>query len=269
MTHTSRLSGVGQLIDALGLPEEPMGIFYSGRAPAAGVAPRAQVPLSRRNETSGDGINWTACVLGKVRRARREKKAAYFDESRYGCPGGAFFMGFKPGYEPFEPSLISTGIQDKFEGERYVDSPETGKVFYDGFEPPGAAGPVLVIQPLSLFKEGEQPELVAMFPDRNALVGLTALTTFVTGDPEAVRAPFGVGCCSLISWPRKYLLQGKHQAVMGCFDINCIKYLNREELIYVVSFGLFEKMLAQWPESLLGTRAWQRLNRGSQDQRMK
>ena len=142
------------------------------------------------------------------------------------------------------------------EGERYVDSPETGKVFYEAFEPPKATGPVLLIQPLSLFKNNEQPEIVVFFPNRQTMIGLNALTVFLTSNPEAVRIPFGVGCCGLISWPRKFLLQGKLRAVIGGFDINCIKYLKKNELTYAIPFELFMEMLEKWPQSMLGTRAW-------------
>lgn len=247
------------LLNALGLTETPMGIFYTDQAPGSGYAPKAQVSLAHLAESPDGGIHWNSCVLGKIRRARRDKTAAYFDHTRYGCLGGAFFMGFKPDYEKFEPALLSTGIPGQFPGESYVDSPETGKAFYDAFEPPRAGGRVLVIQPLDLFRKNEQPELVAFFPDPRVLIGLNALTTFVTRDPEAVRTPFGVGCCNLVSWPRKLLRQGQQKAVVGCFDINSLKYLKKNELTYVIPYDLFRRMLDQWPDSLLGTRAWQRL----------
>ncbi|BBO82555.1 hypothetical protein DSCO28_31210 [Desulfosarcina ovata subsp. sediminis] len=247
------------LMEALGLTQEPLGIFYTDRQPSSGYAPRAQVSLGRLAEASDGEMHWNSCVLGKVRRACRENKAAYFDHTRYGCLGGAFFMGFKPHYEDFEPDLLSTGIPGRFEGERYVDGPETGKAFYDGFEPPRATGRFLVIQPLGLFKKDEQPELVAFFPGPGALIGLNGLTTFVTSDPQAVCTPFGMACCNLIAWPRKLLCMGEQKAVVGCFDINGLKYLKTGGLTYVVPFRLFKRMVAVWPESVLGTRAWERL----------
>jgi len=127
------------LMAALGTTEEPMGIFYTSEKPANGLCPRPQTPLHSLSENGNGEINWNSCVLGKVRRARREKVPAYFDQEHYGCLGGAFFMGFKPCYESFEPALLSTGIPGKMTGEYYVDSPETGRRFYDGFEPPKAS----------------------------------------------------------------------------------------------------------------------------------
>lgn len=246
-------------MEALGITEEPMGIYYTDKTPATGFTPKKQISLSRLPEESDGEMNWISCVLGKIRRARREKAAAYFDQEHYGCLGGAFFMGFKSYYEDFEPSLLAAGIPGKMDGEQYVDSPEVGKAFYDAFKPPKATGSVLVIQPLSLFKENEQPELVVFFPDREAMIGLNALTVFLTSDPEAIQMPFGQGCCGLISWPRRLQQEGKTKAVIGAFDINCLKYLKNNELTYTIPFNLFLDMLEKWPRSLLGTKAWKRI----------
>lgn len=258
---------LGAFMDALGMSEEPMGLMYTDRRPARGFTPRAQTPISQlaeqragQKDKAGEAtMDWVSCMLGKLRRARRKKAPAYFDQEHYGCQGAAFFMGFKPWYEPFEPALVSTGIPGKFPGERYADSPETGKRFYDNFEPPAASGPVLIIQPLSLFREHEQPELVIMFPDFHPLIGLNALTVFLTGDMHAVRMPFGVGCCTVVSWPRKFLARGETCAVVGGYDINMIKYLKHGQLTYTVPYALFQSMVEKWPMAMPGTKAWKRL----------
>lgn len=244
---------------ALGLPEEPLGLYYTDSRPAFGFSPRPQTPLSQLPKENDGNLNWTSCLLGKLRRARREKAPAFFDEERYGCSGGAFFMGFKPDYEPFEPALLSTGIPGKIPGERYVDSPETGERFYNDFQPLEASGPVLVAQALSLFQDEERPELVIMFPNRKSLIGLNALTVFLTGDMNAVKMPFGVGCCTTVCWPRKFLAQGKTCAVVGGYDINMIKYLKDGELIYTVPYGLFLNMVEKWHLAVPGTKPWGRL----------
>ncbi len=248
-------------MEALGLDEEPVGIFYTDKQPASGFAPKQQIALNRLPGESDGNVNWISCVLGKVRRARREKRAAWFDQEHYGCLGGAFFMGFKPFYEPFEPALLAAGIPGKMEGERYVDSAETGKAFYDAFAPPRADGRFLVIKPLSLFRDGEQPEIVVFFPDLQSMIGLNALTVFLTRDPDSVRVPFGMGCCAMISWPRNYRGRGKQRAVIGGFDVNCLKYLKKNELTYSVPFELYLKMAGMWPRSMLGTKVWKRLKK--------
>ena len=252
---------IDAFLDVLGLTEGPMGLFYTDQAPESGVSPKCQTSLDQLTPGMDHGVDWSSCMLSKVRYARRKNCPAFFDRERYGCLGGAFSMGFKSYYEPFEPALISTGIPGQMEGERYMDSPETGKLFYDGLNPPEAGGNVLVVQPLDLFDSGQTPEIVLLFPTRNSMIGLNALTVFLTRNPQAVAIPFGMGCAALVTWPRKFGQRGETRAVIGGFDINCIKYMKKHEFSYAVPYDLFLRMLDAWPRTLLGTRAWNRLRK--------
>ena len=254
------------LLDVLGLDEAPMGLFYTHQAPESGVSPKRQTSLDQLTPETGHEVNWSSCMLTKIRHARKNHCPAYFDREHYGCLGGAFSMGFKSYYEPFEPALISTGIPGQMEGERYLDSPETGKRFYDGLNPPEAGGDVLVIQPLDLFESGQAPEIVLLFPGRNCMIGLNALTVFLARDPQAVEMPFGMACAALVSWPRKFRQQGEKKAVIGGFDIHFIEHLKKREFSYAVPYDLFLRMLDAWPRTMLGTRAWERLRKKDQQQ---
>ncbi len=244
-----------RFLDTLGLEEEPMGLYYTDKKPDTGFCPKRQVSVANKEESGGE-INWLSCVLSQVRRARMEKSSAYFDAEHYGCLGGAFFIGFKDTYEEFETYLISSGIPGKMDGEQYVRSPEIGRRFYDTFNPPRATARYLVIKPLSLFKEDEQPETVTFFINNEVLSGLHALAVFMTDDIDAVQMPFGVGCCTLVSWPRRFLKEGKKRAVVGGFDALCRKYMRKDEVSYSISFELLLEMLQKWPESVLGTAFW-------------
>jgi len=252
---------VKKFLDVLGLDGPVMGLFYTDQQPGSGISPKPMTPLSQLSPDKDHDVGWKGCVLSKVRSACKKNCPAFFDQEHYGCLGGAFFMGFKSYYEPFEPALISTGIPGQMAGERYVDSPETGKYFYDSFKPPRAGGRVLVVQPLDLFSPDQTPEIVLLFPGRNSLIGLNALTVFVTRNPDAVRMPFGVGCAALVSWPRRFRAGREKVAVIGGFDINGIKYLKSGELSFALPYDLFLQMVAAWPDSMLGTRAWQRLGK--------
>jgi len=254
-------SQVKKLLDILGLDGPVMGLFYTDQQPGSGISPKPMTPLNQLSPDKDHDVGWSSCVLSKVRFARRKHCPAFFDQAHYGCLGGAFFMGFKSYYESFEPALISTGIPGQMEGERYVDSTQTGKRFYDSFKPPRAGGKVLVIQPLDLFSPEQTPEIVLLFPGRNSLIGLNALTVFVTQNPDAIRIPFGVGCAALVSWPRRFRAGNDKVAVIGGFDINCIKYLKAVELTFAVPYDLFLQMVDAWPDSMLGTRVWQRLRK--------
>ncbi len=257
-TKTDFKVKLDSFLKAIGLEEEPMGIFYTDEKPVEGYTPKKQTPLSKLYENHNEEVSWISCILAKIKIARLKNSTAYFDESHYGCLGGAFFTGLKKTYEEFEIDLISKGIPGKMEGERYVDSRETGRKFYDAFEPPLATAKYLVVKPLSHFKSEQKPELVVFFVKNEILVGLNALTVFLTSDMNSVQTPFGVGCCSLISWPRKFLQQGKNKAVIGCCDVTCRKYLKKDELTFTVPYNLFLRMLTEWENSIINTSWWEK-----------
>ena len=199
-----------RFLEVLGLDEEPMGIFYTDEKPAKGFSPKPMDLPTREKETDND-IDWQtvfgqfSCVIGNIWRARKKKTAAYFDAERFGCPGGAFWLGFmKPQTETII-HYVSTGIPDRMEGELYCDSPDELRRIFDYIDPKPAPKRFCVVKPLSLFSTKEEPELVAFFTRPETLCGLHQLAAFVTNDPEVVASPWGAACTNLITWPLKYL----------------------------------------------------------------
>jgi hypothetical protein len=92
-------SAIKNFLDALGLDEELIGVFYT----------------KDKN---------FSCVMSKVWLARKKSTAAYFDQERFGCYGGAFYLGFIKPHLKRSAYVISTGIPDIFDGERFIESPE-------------------------------------------------------------------------------------------------------------------------------------------------
>lgn len=184
-----------EFLGALGLVEEPFGIFYTDTEPAQGLSPNPGPPLSVELEQAGQ-VDWGAvfgnfsCVLGKVWQARKKHTAAYFEAGRYGCPGGSFYLGFhKPQLDTIA-QYISTGIPGTpMEGERYLCSPESARRFFELVDPRPAPARFCVMQPLSLFAEGTKPELVTFFARGEVLTGLCNLAAFVSDDLEVVPRP--------------------------------------------------------------------------------
>ena len=157
------------MLEALGLREEPFGIFYTDTEPAEGFAPAAGQPLSLESEHQGK-IDFQAvsknisCVLGKLWLARKRKSAAYFDAGRYGCPGGSFYLGFHKPQLDFITCYVSTGIPGtQVHGERYLSSPEVTRRAFTYMDPRPAPRRFCVFKPMSQFSADEQPELVTFF----------------------------------------------------------------------------------------------------------
>jgi uncharacterized protein (DUF169 family) len=250
------------MLEALGLREEPFGIFYTDTEPAEGFAPAAGQPLSLESEHQGK-INFQAvsknisCVLGKLWLARKKKSAAYFDAGRYGCPGGSFYLGFHKPQLDFITCYVSTGIPGtQVHGERYLSSPEVTRRAFTYMDPRPAPRRFCVFKPISQFSTDEQPELVTFFARGEVLAGLCNLATFVTDDWEIVATPFGAGCSFMVSWPLLYLAQGKARAVLGCGDPSARKFMKPDEMTFTVPYALYEAFLARWQESFLKTDTW-------------
>lgn len=260
--HETIQAALPRFIETLGLDAEPMGIFYTDKAPEAGFSP-PPLELPTREKEARNAIDWPAifdkfsCALGNIWRARRKQTAAYFDASRFGCPGAAFWLGYmKPQTETII-HYVSSGVPDRMSGERYCESPDTLRRIFEQIDPPAAPEPVCVVKPLSRFEAEESPELVAFFARTEPLCGLSQLAFFVTNDPQVVVSPWGAACTGLITWPRKYLLAGETKAVLGGFDISGRKFFGPDELSFTVPFSLFETMLNRYEQSFLGQGAWE------------
>jgi uncharacterized protein (DUF169 family) len=246
---------------ALGLKEEPLGMFYTDREPVKGFAPKPQNLPTKAMEDRGE-IDWQAafsyfsCVLGNIWLARQKKTAAYFDRERYGCLGAAFFLGFAQPQLDFIAHFVSTGIPGQMEGEHYLESPQVCRHFFDTIAPAPAPARFCVFKPVSQFAPGEQPLVVIFFARAEIICGLNQLATFVTNDFEAVYSPFGAGCANIVTWPRRYLAQGKLKAVLGGWDPSDRKFLKPDEITFAVPWEMFARMVRRWPESFLTTGTW-------------
>ncbi|MFZ5868085.1 MAG: DUF169 domain-containing protein [Thermodesulfobacteriota bacterium] len=253
-------------LEALGYDEEPMGMFYTDREPARGYAPKPgrlpSVEAEARKEVDFRQL-WRdfSCVIGQLWVARKKRAAAYFDHERFGCLGGAFFLGFLKPQLDFVVHYVSTGIPGVVEGERYLPTPQITRAFYEHLDPRPAPRRFCVFKPLSQFDPDEEPELVIFFARPETISGLHQLATFVTSDLEAVQSPFGAGCANMVTWPIKYLEQGKLKAVLGGWDPSERRFIKADEITFTVPYEMFIRMLEQWPQSFLTADAWSQVKK--------
>jgi hypothetical protein len=248
-------------MEALGLDEEPLGIYYTSQAPADCLTPKAAALPTAEKEARGE-VDWEevwgnfACVMSLVWRARKLGKPACFDRDHVGCLGGAFYLGFlKPQLETII-HYVSTGIPGVMEGERYMASPEAMRRFLALVDPRPAPKRFCVFKPLSQFGPGETPETVAFFARPESISGLHVLAAFITDDAEAVMSPFGADCSYVLTWPLNYLAQGKLKAVLGGWDPSARKFHKPDELSFSMPWELFTRMAARWRESFLTKHTW-------------
>ncbi|GAB7081327.1 DUF169 domain-containing protein [Megalodesulfovibrio paquesii] len=255
-------TAVQAFCQALGYDEEPFGFHYTSTPPPqALMAPSCALP-SHADEQQGK-VDWEAinknfsCVIKYIWRARVQGGAAALSRERYGCLGGAFFLGYnKPQLEGIV-HYVSSGIPGFMEGEHYVESPQRCREFFhEQVDPLPATGSHAVFKPLSQFTVEEPPLLVQFFARPEVLSGLHQLAMFITSDPHAVATPFGAGCTNLVSWPLRFLAAGTPRAVLGGWDPSARPWFKPDELSFSLPLAMFETMLSRWEESFLTKHAW-------------
>lgn len=248
-------------LDVLGLSEEPMGMYYTNDQPDEGFSPKPNVLPTADQESKGQVdfksvFGHYSCVLGNIWLARKKKTAAYFDRERYGCLGGAFYLGYLKPQLNVITCYVSTGIPGFVDGERYVESPDMTRRFFEIMDPRPAPARYCVFKPVSRFEAGQTPEVVTFFARPESMSGLHQLAVFVTNDLEAVASPFGAACCNIVTWPVNYLAQGRLRAVLGGWDPSARKYFKTDELSLAMPYPMYQAMLARWRESFLTAKAW-------------
>jgi uncharacterized protein (DUF169 family) len=250
-----------KFLEVLRLDEEPMGIFYTDEQPAEGFSPKPMDMPTKEKETKNE-IDWQSvfgqfsCAMGHIWRARKKKTTAYFSATQFGCPGGAFWLGFNKPQTETIIHYVSTGIPNWTEGEFYCDSPDELRRIFEYVDPRPAPNTFCVVKPLSKFSEAEDPELITFFTRPESLSGLHQLAAYVTNDPEVVVSPWGAGCGSAVIWPLHYLSKGENRAVIGGWDPSARKFFKTDELSFTVPLAMFGDMLNRFEESFLKTKSW-------------
>jgi len=238
-----------------------MGLFYTDEKPIEGLSPKP-IDLPTREKEIKNEIDWQkvfgqfSCVMGHIWRARKKKAAAYFSAEQFGCPGGAFWLGFNKPQTETIINYVSTGIPNWTEGELYCDSPDELRPIFEYVDPRPAPHKFCVVKPISKFSDNEVPELIAFFTRPESLCGLHQLAAFVTNDPEVVVSPWGAACGNIAAWPLHYLSKGQNRAVIGGWDPSARKFFKTDELSFTVPFQMFKEMLNRFDESFLTTKTW-------------
>ncbi|MDI6754018.1 MAG: DUF169 domain-containing protein [Thermodesulfobacteriota bacterium] len=237
--------------DRLGLKEHPLAVFYSDEEPTQGIRPKE---LGRE------------CILALLKRARHHGETVYFDEKHTGCPGGAYYMGFRPTPMPNIEYFLSCGIPGEMEGERYIKTPEIAREYFASTKPRKAPAKYAIFKPLNKLAAAEEPEVIIFFASPDVLSGLVVLTGYASERGDAIRLPFSSGCGSILTHPLKEGEKEKPQAILGMFDVSARPFVEPDTLTLAMPPKLFHALLTNQDESFLITKSWEkvreRINKG-------
>jgi hypothetical protein len=182
-----------------------------------------------------------------------------FDVSTLQCGGARRYLGFEPEVRPNFPYFLSCGIPGEIEGERYKQSPELVRRYLESQPTFHAPGPTIVFSRWDALEEDDSPEIVIFFATADVLSGLFTLANYDEADPQAVVAPFGSGCASIVYQPYQELQSQHPRAVLGMFDVSARPCVPPDVLSFAVPWPKFIDMLGQMDESFLITGSWEKV----------
>jgi len=229
--------------ETLGLQESPLGIYYTNEKPE-GVAPK-------------EGIS--GCMIGLLQNARKKGTTVYFDKAHFGCPGGAYYMGFFESPRPDIEYFLSCGIPGEMEGERYIKTPERAREYFAKMIPRRAPATYCVFKPIEKFQTEEKPEVVVFFSSPDILAGLFTLTNYALERTDAVHAPFGSGCGTILTYPLKEAGKEQPRAILGMFDVSARPMVEKDFLTFSMPYFIFLKLLQNVSGSFLETESWKKV----------
>lgn len=233
-----------QFREILGLTESPLGIYYTNDKPE-GVTPK-------------EGVQ--GCMIGLLQNARKKGKIVYFDKNHFGCPGGAYYMGFFESPRPNIEYFLSCGIPGEMEGERYIKTPERAREYFARMIPRRAPATYCVFKPIDQFGAGADPEIVVFFVTPDILSGLFTLVNYALERTDAVHTPFGSGCGAILTYPLKEVVREQPRAVLGMFDVSARPMVEKDILTLAMPYSVFLKILENVSGSFLETESWEKVH---------
>ncbi|NIA12936.1 MAG: hypothetical protein GWP08_02555 [Nitrospiraceae bacterium] len=198
------------------------------------------------------------CFLAQLSAVRRGR-ALCFEESSLTCSGAKRYLGFSQKSMPNFDHFLSCGIPGRLEGERYKKSPELVREIMANAPLFVAPARYIVFKRWDAIEAGDEPEAVFFEAKPDVLSALFTLAGYDEAASDAVIAPFGAGCSSIVLHP--YLEQGNRRprAVLGMFDVSARPWVNRETLSFAVPISKFARMIDNMDESFLITPSWERV----------
>ncbi len=224
--------------------ELPLAFYYTE---AEGRAPKAQAGAVAR------------CIIGALAKVR-EGNSFTFEVDSIGCPGGKKYSGFSDKLAPNFEYFLSCGIPGKVEGERYKKTPEIVKDLLNNWPKFKAPASRLVFKRWDKLENSDEPQVVVFFAKPDVLAGLYTLANYESADPDAVIAPMGSGCSSIIQNPFMEI-GGKERGVIGMFDLSARPFVAKDELTIALPAAKFARMVGDMEESFLITSTWENIRR--------
>lgn len=211
---------------------------------------KAELPIafwySDQEEAPTEKVN--GCLFKCMKLVRSGKTVSLGSET-ITCGGGKFYTGFTEMPERV-PGFVSLK-------EKYKKTPEMVLDFIKETQVPQTDKNYLHFARIDQIPSLDKVEGILFLATPDRLSGLATWATFDNNAPDAVAAPFGSGCCSVIT---QAVLENRKQGrrtFLGFFDPSVRPYFEADLLSFTVPMSRFKEMYHSMREScLFGTHAW-------------
>lgn len=174
------------------------------------------------------------------------------------CGGGKFYSGFTE-----MPERIPNFVSLK---EKYKKTPEMVIDFVENLDVPRAEMNYLNFARIDNIDRFDAIEGIVFFATADILSGLATWTYFDNNAEDAVSAPFGSGCSSIITQVVNENKRGGRRTFIGLFDPSARPYLEANRLSFAIPMSRFREMYHTMRESsLFDTHAWSKIRERMSD----
>ncbi len=144
---------------------------------------------------------------------------------------------------------------------RYKKTPELVLEFLKAGPEFTAPGKYIVFKRWDELSDADEPAVAAFFNTPDVIAGLYTLSGFDVADPNAVIAPFGAGCATIVQHP--YLEKDKPEprSVLGMFDVSARPCVDAATFTFATPMTKLKTMVANMDESFLITPSWAKVRR--------
>ncbi len=200
----------------------------------------------------------THCIIDDLAGVR-QGKTLVLDVDTTKCGGGKRYLGFSQKLRPDFEFFLSTGIPGKMEGERYKKSPKLVMEQLRRLPTFEAPGKYIVFRRWDMLEVDDEPMVVTFFAAPDVLSGLFSLANFDDPDVNAVIAPSGSGCATIVYYPCIESKSEHPRAVLGMFDVFARPCVDPNILTLSIPIPKFLSMVENMEESFLVTSSWDKV----------
>lgn len=193
------------------------------------------------------------CDLGRVRKGVN----MIFGQSTLGCSGAKRYLGFSNEAVESLDDFLACGIPGELEGLRLKKTPDIAReqrAAVPRFEAPAE---YLAARRIDGLEPGDEPQVAVFFAEPDVLAALYTLAGYDDARPDAVVAPFGAGCATIVQYPFQQAGTDQPRAVLGMFDISARPCVGANVLTLSVPWKKFVRMAGYMDESFLTTASWE------------